>query len=433
MAQKIKKNEEMTDLFQSAQTKVNTIKERVLSSLDTKKRMYIATGAVLLGGTAFTAISLDDDGKAIEPKNTLPAFIPNNSRINNPVDSTTHAVQGGTVSPKAEIPQAHSITDVMSFDEAFQTARTEVGPGGTFEYQGNIYSTYLKGEWDSLSIGERMEFLENIDFKPLPFDAPIPPVENPLTSTDSTQAPVQGIKITADSTDTPIPIADPANIDSSTEKPTVTTDSVAVVTSVDTTYFGEIPPIDTFIDSPISTESLTQSPDPTKQDEFEAIKLVAEEVITKDEFEEIALVEEEIYSPEPIYIEISINGIRAIGIDEDNDGLADAIIFQNPETGVIYSLVDSDADGALETLATFDMETGQVASIIELNKSYEVDMEILADMNDMADLIDETLAFEEVDSIETAEEQDNSDNVKADEMPMDDDDYNNNTDVTDMD
>lgn len=53
---------------------------------------------------------------------------------------------------------ATSVNDDMSFDEAFAAARADVGPGGAFEWHGQIYSTYIAEEWDSMTAEQRTEF-----------------------------------------------------------------------------------------------------------------------------------------------------------------------------------------------------------------------------------------------------------------------------------
>lgn len=57
-----------------------------------------------------------------------------------------------------KVPVAHDTNDDMSFDEAFTTARAEVGPGGVFQWHGYIYSTYTDDEWNNLSDSERAEY-----------------------------------------------------------------------------------------------------------------------------------------------------------------------------------------------------------------------------------------------------------------------------------
>ena len=53
---------------------------------------------------------------------------------------------------------ATDVDDNMSFAEAFQAAREEVGPGGAFEWHGNVYSTYLAEEWKEMDAEQRAEF-----------------------------------------------------------------------------------------------------------------------------------------------------------------------------------------------------------------------------------------------------------------------------------
>lgn len=57
-----------------------------------------------------------------------------------------------------EVPVATSVNDDMSFSEAFNAARTEVGPGGVFEWHGYIYSTYTEDEWGSMTAEQRDEY-----------------------------------------------------------------------------------------------------------------------------------------------------------------------------------------------------------------------------------------------------------------------------------
>lgn len=57
-----------------------------------------------------------------------------------------------------EIAVATGVTDDMSFNEAFAAARAEVGPGGAFEWHGNVYGTYYANEWNAMTPQERNEF-----------------------------------------------------------------------------------------------------------------------------------------------------------------------------------------------------------------------------------------------------------------------------------
>lgn len=57
-----------------------------------------------------------------------------------------------------EVPVASSVSDDMSFSEAFAVARTEVGSGGVFEWHGNIYSTFTENEWNGMTAEQRDEY-----------------------------------------------------------------------------------------------------------------------------------------------------------------------------------------------------------------------------------------------------------------------------------
>ena len=67
---------------------------------------------------------------------------------------------------KPEIPdepkEAEGVTDNMSFQEAFKTARHEVGATGFFEWRGNVYNTLYEGEASLLTKEEQNELYSNI-------------------------------------------------------------------------------------------------------------------------------------------------------------------------------------------------------------------------------------------------------------------------------
>ena len=103
-------------------------KENILSKNIRKVAFGLSSGVVL--GTASSFIVLDD--------------------------TTEHPelVDG-------DVSFAGSMSGDMSFEEAFNTAREEIGPRGAFEWQGNIFSTYTEAEWDSLSEEEKSEYFNN--------------------------------------------------------------------------------------------------------------------------------------------------------------------------------------------------------------------------------------------------------------------------------
>ena len=88
-------------------------------------------------------------------------------------DTTTEV--GGDEALSEESPQitwsidesvavAETVSDEMSFDEAFAAARAEVGAGGAFEWRGGLYGTYYAEEWESMSDAEKDEFGDKFEF-----------------------------------------------------------------------------------------------------------------------------------------------------------------------------------------------------------------------------------------------------------------------------
>ena len=59
------------------------------------------------------------------------------------------------------ISMATCVDDDMSFSQAFAAARAEVGPGGVFEWHGNLYNTYTAEEWDNMSAEEQEDYNEH--------------------------------------------------------------------------------------------------------------------------------------------------------------------------------------------------------------------------------------------------------------------------------
>ena len=71
----------------------------------------------------------------------------NNANMGNSINDeamTTEAVP--TFTENVEFLEEIETTPVPSFNEAFLVARTELGPGNTFEWNGNLYSTNYADE-----------------------------------------------------------------------------------------------------------------------------------------------------------------------------------------------------------------------------------------------------------------------------------------------
>ena len=75
-----------------------------------------------------------------------------------------HQEQQDVVETSLYAPIAH-VSDNMTFAQAFAEARRQVGPGGVFEWRGNVYGTYYAEEWQNMSAAERAEYHSHIDYQ----------------------------------------------------------------------------------------------------------------------------------------------------------------------------------------------------------------------------------------------------------------------------
>ncbi len=56
-----------------------------------------------------------------------------------------------------DVESSESNYEEMSFGEAFSAAREDLGPGETFEWHGNVYSTYTAQEWNAVHPSEPID------------------------------------------------------------------------------------------------------------------------------------------------------------------------------------------------------------------------------------------------------------------------------------
>ncbi len=141
----------------------------------TKSRFgRVASGlgmGILLGGTSsfvtaktIHAAEKDDINKEEENNNGGET----NNGTNNETDNGTNTTNASNEGSGAEtwsdgaLPVADSVNDSMSFSEAFSAARAEVGPGGVFEWRGNVYNTYYAEEWNNMSEEDKSEFVDHL-------------------------------------------------------------------------------------------------------------------------------------------------------------------------------------------------------------------------------------------------------------------------------
>ena len=124
------------------------------AEVSTTKNNTNAWRNVLLGGVPGILIGAFGP-KAIEAVAQSATSDPSNSNEPQPVELTQH---------DQAISLANNVSDDMTFNEAFAAARAEVGPGGAFVWQGNVYSTYRADdpEWQEMSQEQRIEHSDAI-------------------------------------------------------------------------------------------------------------------------------------------------------------------------------------------------------------------------------------------------------------------------------
>tara|TARA_R110002072_G_scaffold220899_1_gene378159 strand:- start:978 stop:1874 length:897 start_codon:yes stop_codon:yes gene_type:complete len=91
----------------------------------------------------------------------------NDTNLDNPVVNTDENFDDNEapIIVYTEAPFAESVTDEMSFREAYDSARSEVGAGGIFEWKGNSYNTYTKEEFGKMTDQEKSDYTNSIEGK----------------------------------------------------------------------------------------------------------------------------------------------------------------------------------------------------------------------------------------------------------------------------
>lgn len=84
---------------------------------------------------------------------------------------------------ESSVPVSTSENNHLSFEEAFESARDEVGKGGFFTWNGQTYNTFYKEEWDAMSTDEKEEYFAAVDAQ-TDFNSmtPITEEQNEITS-----------------------------------------------------------------------------------------------------------------------------------------------------------------------------------------------------------------------------------------------------------
>ncbi len=120
------------------------------ASASTGKVIATGLGGVLLG----TAISQAANYFTQEGEEVIGEEYATETDSENVAQEVTDTPEWSTGS----VSVATGVTDSMSFSEAFATARAEVGAGGAFEWNGNVYGTYYADEWNNMTAEEKADY-----------------------------------------------------------------------------------------------------------------------------------------------------------------------------------------------------------------------------------------------------------------------------------
>lgn len=119
----------------------------------TNNKQHLNAGATALAGGAIGSVIPLVIGKI---KDTISEINSETEPVAESQSSTTHNTEFAWADGDIEV--ATGVNDSMSFNEAFATARSEVGAGGAFEWRGNVYGTYYAEEWNAMTPEAKTEY-----------------------------------------------------------------------------------------------------------------------------------------------------------------------------------------------------------------------------------------------------------------------------------
>jgi hypothetical protein len=135
----------------------NTDKESAFKGVMSKAWKPVTIGSltgIVIGTGAILATHIDMESGA--ESDNLPA----NDKPN--VQETPVAEQAVEPEESAPALKIASVDDALSFDEAFVSAREQVGAGGVFYWRGVIFSTYTADEWETMTEDQHESFAQQV-------------------------------------------------------------------------------------------------------------------------------------------------------------------------------------------------------------------------------------------------------------------------------
>ena len=117
---------------------------------------FVLAGVILCIGSLFflmdqsKEVELSDNiSESLSNEGTVDVEITsnvNNTKVGNSVNDEAMTTEAVPTLTSVESLEEIATTPVPSFDDAFLAARTQFGPGNTFEWNGNLYSTNYADE-----------------------------------------------------------------------------------------------------------------------------------------------------------------------------------------------------------------------------------------------------------------------------------------------
>ena len=159
------KDEQTQLVDEQSQIIEETVNEEQETSQESKQSSRVKKVAGVAGvaaagvaaGVVFTSMASGDNPEPTThaAHTAVPAGNAEQSTQADAAQATHTAVPAGNV-------KVAEVSDDMSFDEAFASARKQVGAGGVFEWRGKLYGTYYKNEWDAMSQADKDQYAANV-------------------------------------------------------------------------------------------------------------------------------------------------------------------------------------------------------------------------------------------------------------------------------
>lgn len=397
--------------------------------LTKEEKILLATGGVLtLGLGAIVFVNLSEDAPPPPPVvNEVPQVVEapviEIEQKEVPKDNPTIAefkpqIPSPKPTPRPQIEEkSHSFIDVpneaevstkvddeMSFEEAFKTARAEVGPGGLFVWNDTYYGTYSESEWESLPDNKKEQWLKMVE----PIIDPVEPEPAAVTS-DSHIVIAERGEIMWTGID--------KNEDGIAEVLTARIQGQPPIVMIDTDGDGKLDTRYT-LDSAtgavyssaiektaMSMTDISQIPEVENGSEFQNASYVGQVPADTSDLP-VSIIEKE--------------GGYIVGLDLDKDALVDVITL-NQDGKNTFVAMDMNSDGQVETAFMYDEEQQNIVS----NEMQPMESMTVSEYNSSHEEVTE----EEIEAQDMDDDQENNDTMSSQNEEISDPYFDNDSDA----